>query len=64
MNAAPDTPTLNAHSKTKYPVTKQSSFGSVVYDSNRKTRESVAAGGSHEDHRAKQASSLSPSRMI
>ena len=41
-------------------VAMKSSFGSVVYDSNRKTRESATI----DENRLKQASSLSPTRMI
>ena len=50
------------HGQASYPQAnnKQSSFGSVFYDSNRKTRESNAV----EENRLKQASSLSPTRMI
>ena len=62
---ATDTPTLNVTCKHPNNIEqpapfKQSSFGSVAYDSNRKTRE----GASFEDQRVKQASSLSPSRLI
>ena len=65
-----DTPTLNASSKHPVQpdqtpqlgggVMKQSSFGSVIYDSSRKEKNGVA----FEDQRGvKQASSLSPTRM-
>ena len=42
-------------------VMKQSSFGSVIYDSSRKTRDGVAFD---EQRGIKQASSLSPTRMM
>lgn len=47
---------MNAHSF------KNSSFGSVIYDSNRKTLEHTAS--EENRHHLKQASSLSPTRPI
>ena len=53
-----ETPTLDS-TIVQAPVFKQSSFGSVIYDSNRKTREAIV-----EEDRHRQASSLSPTRLL